>query len=159
MTEPLLGDINAFTYALIELYIKETKIPEVVKIPHWPMALRTVKIDLGFRDYLYPVLSETSGMFRVERRQHFVEFSVYRDGVFRFSFSGTKPPLFSRSDEKNEIDRIRALVLFRQFKDEICEKLLEVLKQDVAPHNETMTMLEDALAPFIPYIIADKMSQ
>jgi len=158
MTEILFGDINAFTDALIELYIKEADIPEVIRIPHWPRGLRTVKIDLGLRDYLYPVLSESSGMFRIERRQHYIEFVVYHDGVFKFSFAGTKPPIFSRSDHKNEIDRVRTLILFRQFKDEICAKLLEVIQEDVGPHNEIAGMIEDALSPFIPYIVADDLS-
>jgi len=54
--------------------------------------------------------------------------------------------------------RLRALVLFHQFKDEIFTLIIQKLKADLEGYNHVIEEVKRAFEPFVPFVVADALS-
>lgn len=153
-----LKDLGIFAENLAELQIKEVEVPQNVKIPNWPKAAGYVKIKLGKKDYIYPTKAKETGMLHLIRKRHRVSFLIKEDGTFQVDFCGIGSPTCSGTFESNNLERVRALVLFHQFKEELLPKIIQKLKADLGNHNQVVAMVEKALEPFVPFLVADQLS-
>jgi hypothetical protein len=152
-----LKDIGIFAENLAELQIKAVEVPKSIKIPNWPKAAGHVRIKLGTRGYLYPIQTGETGMWRLVSKCRRLTFSVGQNGTFGF-FVGTFEPCYEGTDDYSSLQRIRALVLFHQFKEEILLKIIQKLKADLGNHNQVVAMVEKAIEPFVPFWVADQLS-
>ena len=159
MDENFIKDLRSFLEKISELQIKEINVPENLKIPNWPKSVGTATIYLGKRNYLYPVYTEQSGMLCFITKRQKIIFDIFADGTWRFRINGFGSPDFYMCTytDKN-LTRVRALFLLHQFKEEIFSKLLEILKDCAPEHNNIVSMVEKALEPFIPSIVAEQLS-
>ena len=153
-----LKDLGIFAENLAELQIKAVEVPQNIKIPNWPKEAGAIRIKLGKRDYIYPTKASETGMLCLTKKRHRVSFRVREDGTFRVDFWGFRAPMYSGTFENNNIERIRALELFHQFKEEILLKIIQKLKADLGNHNQVVAMVEKAIEPFVPFLVADQLS-
>ncbi|MBI2120715.1 MAG: hypothetical protein HYT94_03785 [Parcubacteria group bacterium] len=170
MKEINLGDLGVFVEALEELKIKTPDVPKNLKIPNWPEAAGAVTISLGRRECVFPTQSVHTAMFRMDKETFMVTFNLRKNGTFAFRLMVFVPNFFkgehledyshhsTETDSYYDLYRMQALVLFHQFQEEICAKLIEKLKADLPEHDRTMEMVEKAMAPFIPFLVADTLS-
>lgn len=168
MKEVNLGDLGVFAEALTEIEIKKVDVPSFLRIPNWPFAAGGVALNLGERECIVPVKSDNTSMLRLEQDTREVNFVLHQTGLFSFRLVKFAPNFFGKGKHEADSDtyntdsdhvntRIRAVVLFHQFQEEICTKLIEKLKADIPEHDKTMEMVEKAMAPFIPFLVADAL--
>jgi hypothetical protein len=152
-----LEDLGRFMENLTELQIKAVEVPKGLKIPNWPKAAGDVRIKLGRRSCLYPIEISKSGMLRLATKRLRLTFCVKADGTFSF-WSSALEAYYNGSDDYGNLNRMRALVLFHQFKGEILLNILVKLKAGLGDHNQVVAMVEKALEPFVPFVVADQLS-
>ena len=61
------------------------------------------------------------------------------------------------SESGEDISRLQAVILFDQLKEVIFAKILQKLRGGVGQHNETIAMVEKAMQPFIPFLVAEEL--
>ena len=136
---------------LSELSLKEIKVPEYLKIPDWPRVAGKIVIPLGNREYYYVAKSEDTGLLRIvqnnEKKQNII-FIIEEGGTFHVDLEGSRGTFSSGTKDNALLQRIRALLIFHQFKEDICEKIAEKLRADLPEHERTAKIILDALAPF-----------
>ena len=163
-----------------ELQIDSTDVPKFT-VPYWPKGL-LINGYLGKRDYRVPTLRE-SGMLSWKVGRNKISFLVDVKGAIRFDFHGPFKgwrsfPVFdielcpgsyygrvpyhkliywACSDHDKNTSRLGALVLFDQFKLEILAKVLSEIKG--SNHNDIAGMIQKAFEPFVPFAVADMLSQ
>lgn len=125
---------------LTKLEIKEVEVPKNLKLLNWPLAAGELNVKLGKRDYVYPTKAEMTGMLRLVRKSHWITFKIRSDGTFQVHFSGWHRPTWSGSHEDQNIERVKALILFHQFKDELFARALQQLRHDLGPHAQVAEM-------------------
>lgn len=152
-----LKDLEIFAENLAELQIKAVEVPQNIKIPNWPEAAGKVEIKLGKRDCLYPVQTDETGMLRFVGKRYRLTFFVNQNGTFGF-LVGTFIQSYKNTNGYYSLNRIRAIVLFHQFKEELLPKVIQKLKADLGNHNQVVTMVEKAIEPFVPFLVADQLS-
>lgn len=157
MTTTDLKDLDIFAENLAELQIKEVEVPQNIKIPNWPKAVDYMRISLGKRYCLYPIRTNKTGMLRLVRKRYRLTFLVWQDGMFGF-YVGIFDKEYKGTGGYNNLDRIQALMLFHQFKEEIFLKIIQNLKADLGNHNQVVAMIEKAIEPFVPFLVADQLS-
>src|SRR3989338_3843374 len=108
-----LEDIGLFAENLAELQIKAFEVPQNIKIPNWPKADITVRINLGKKEYLYPTKTDETGTLCLIKKRHEVRFVVRENGTFFFGFSGLAAPVFSGTFHYDNIQRIQNPVCAR----------------------------------------------
>lgn len=147
-----------FTEELTKLEIKEIKVPTNLKLPNWPSAVDKLNVKLGKRNYVYPTKAEVTGMLRLVRKSHWITFKIFSNGAFQVHFSGWLSPMWSGSHEDQNLERVRVLILFHQFKDELFARVLQQLRHDLGHHAQVAEMVRQAFEPFIPFVVMDQLS-
>ena len=150
--------VRDFTEELARLDIKDVEVPKNIKLPNWPRAAGEVKIKLGKRDYLYPTRAGLTGMLKFVKKRHWITFIVDTDGTFQVHFSGWRSPIWSGSGDNQNLDRVIALILFHQFKDELFARVLQQLRHDLGSHAQVVELVRQAFEPFIPFVVMDQLS-
>lgn len=150
-------NIRSFAEELVNLEIQEVEVPKNTRLPNWPKAAGEVTVKLGKRDYIYPIKAEMTGMLRLVRKNHWITFKIRSDGTFQVRFFGWRRPIWSGSHEDQNLDRVKALILFHQFKAELFARVLQQLKYDLQPHNQVVEMVRQAFEPFIPFVVMDQL--
>jgi hypothetical protein len=156
-----IGDLESFVEQVHELGIKDINISGELCIPNWPKSVGEVTIHLKRRTFFLPCeAKECDGMLKLEIIKRRFNFTIKESGSFCFS---EQPAFFRmtqdmRSNSYRDLVRIQALVLFHQFKEEIFSKVLEKLNGNLENHNQTIALAEQALAPFVPFVVADELS-
>lgn len=143
---------------LTKLEIKEVEVPKNLKLPNWPLAVGELDVKLGKRDYVYPIKAEMTGMLRLVRKNHLIIFKILADGTFQVHFSGWRKPMWSGSHEDQNLERVKALILFHQFKDELFARVLQQLRHDLGSHAQVAEMVRQAFEPFIPFVVLDQLT-
>lgn len=160
------------------LEIKNTDIPKFT-MPYWPKGV-LVNGYLGKRGYRAPSLQD-SGLLSWQTGRHKISFLVDVKGAIRFDFHGRFKglrdfPVFDRelchgayghiyhepvywacSDHDKNTSRLGALILFDQFKTEVLLKVLAEIKN--SSHNDVAGMITKAFEPFVPFAVADMLSE
>lgn len=142
------------------LKIEEVKIPEF-GIPNWPEAADSVTVDLGKRSYLYPVKTDESGLLKLIEKHSGIQFTIDSGGELFFDFYGwsyffIQPEMCESSSTGDSMDRIRVLLLFEQFKEEIFSQVIQKLQEDLQDHNQVIEHVKKAFEPFIPFLPKDE---
>ena len=164
MSSTDLKDLGIFAENIVELQIKEVEVPTRIKIPNWPEAVSDIKIRLGKRDCLYPIPTNETGMLRLVRKRRRLTFFLRQNGTFGFwvgpaaIFDPDYISYISTDTGYPSLHRIQVLVLFHQFKQEIFLKIIQKLKADLGNHNQVIAMVEKAIEPFVPFLVADQLS-
>lgn len=173
ITIETLLSVREFAKELEQLSIKETEIPKLV-IPNWPKGF-SAQINLGKRNYLYAMTTHKTGMLKLIRYRHKLFCQIgndeqnKRNGIFSFSLKGLFKPMHpsgysmnyyanNGSNSDSNVERIRALLLFYQFKADIFSGALKQLKVDLPCHNRVADEIARAFEPFIPFIVADTLT-
>ena len=158
MKEINLPELGILKEALQGAKLKKLSVPNDIRIPYWPSAIGSAKLNLGMKDYLYLELSAKTGFLHIEKKVHTVLMTIHKNGAFTFLFEEPDAPMHVRSNSISTLDRVRAVLLFHQFREEICEKLASLLKADEVKHNQAVLTIEEAMETFIPYMLADDIS-
>lgn len=143
---------------LTKLEIKEVEVPKNLKLPNWPLAAGELSVKLGKRDYVYPTKAEMTSMLRLVRKSHRITFKIRSNGTFQVHFSGWRRPMWSGSHEDQNIERVKTLILFHQFKDELFARIMQQLRHDLGFHNQVVDMVRQAFEPFIPFVVLDQLT-
>ena len=99
-----------------------------------------------------------TGMLRFVKKSHWITFIIRDDGTFQVHFRGWRRPIWSGSHEDRNIERVKALILFQQFKDELFARILQQLRRDLKSHEQVVEMVRQAFEPFIPFVVMDQLS-
>ncbi len=153
--------VGDFAEQLVELGIKDVKVPKGLKIPNWPSAAGNIKITLRYPRYLLPDQKGERGTLRLKRRRGKLWFYIFQDGTFAFYrpiVFGLESSSLGNTGDHDNLDRLRALALFHQCRDRIIPKVLQKLRKRLPAHNETMELADQALEPFKPFLVADELS-
>jgi len=128
-------ELEEFLGSLEELFLKEIKVPPVIKIPNWPKAAGEVTVEVTCNELSYPARAADTGflrMVKVARKKQLVTFTIEEAGTFRVAFLDQHMSQCSaRSNGAEDFERIRALMIFDQFKHEVFIKVIEILKADL----------------------------
>lgn len=160
------------------LEIKNTDVPKFT-MPYWPKGV-LINGYLGKRDYRVPSLQD-NGLLSWHTGRHEISFLVDVKGAIRFDFLGAfkrfrdfpvfdrelchgeygstyhRPVYWACSDHDKSTSRLGALILFDQFKTEVLLKVLAEVKS--SSHNDVAGMITKAFEPFVPFAVADLLSE
>ena len=67
-----------------------------------------------------------------------------------------RPVYWACSDHDKNTSRLGALMLFNQFKGEILSKVMTEFKNSI--HNDIAGTIQKAFEPFVPFAVADLLS-
>ena len=178
MKNAIYDSVTDLVDQIKELQIDSTDVPKFT-VPYWPKGL-LINGYLGKRDYRVPTLRE-SGLLSWKVGRNKISFLVDVKGAIRFDFQGPfkgwrsfpvfdrelchgdfgttyhKPVYWACSDHDKNTSRLGALVLFDQFKLEILAKVLSEIRG--SNHNDIAGMIQKAFEPFVPFAVADMLSQ
>ncbi len=143
--------MQTFIDFLSDLSLKEVKVPEFLKIPNWPKMAGKISVSLGKRDYYYVTKSEETGLLRIlwnTKKKQEIIFIVEESGTFHVDFLGSYSTFSSGINDRTVLERIRALLIFHQFKEEIYKMITEKLASDLPAHENVAKIVTEALAPF-----------
>ena len=171
LTDTLQASIGDLAEELKKVGIKDIQLPAFF-IPNWPKGV-FLKGYLGKRDYCVPVLG-SDNLMGWHTGRHGISFWIERDGEIGFEFHGLfGRPVFDemigpevthkvrwvRSDYPRTLSRIATLVLFDAFKGDVFAKVLAELKSAAPVHNRVADAVMKAFEPFIPSLVADRLSE
>lgn len=161
-----------------DLEIKNTDVPKFT-MPYWPKGV-LINGYLGKKDYRAPSLQD-NGLLSWQIGRHKISFLVDVKGAIRFDFLGSfkrfrdfpvfdrelchgdygstyhRPVYWACSDHDKNTSRLGALILFNQFKTEVLLKVLAEIKS--SSHNDVAGMITKAFEPFVPFAVADMLSE
>jgi len=142
-------ELEDFIGFLEELSLKEIRVPPVIKIPNWPKAAGEVTVEVTCNELSYPARAVDTGLMRllkIVKKKQLVTFTIEESGTFRVAFLDQHLSQFSaRSNGAEDFERIRALMLFDQFKDEVFLKVIEKLKADLIAHKRMAANVQKAV--------------
>ena len=154
-------NLKGFAEELEKLEIKEVEIPKLY-IPNWPKAAKRVEIKLGRREFLFPTPISNTGLLRLVPVRKKITFWFHENGKFNVVWSVGWWSLDSDtsfgSDEYNNLERVQAVILFQQFKEELFTKVVQQLRAQLGYHNEVVEVVRQAFEPFIPFVVLDQLS-
>lgn len=159
-----LEGIKEFLKNLAGLQISETDIPEF-RILNWPKEIE-VEIKLGKKEFLLPAEDPETKMLIFQKETGMLTFKIKSTGhiIMEISKWYYNKRLILRSydycgDAKyDHLNRIGLLILLRQFQNEIFPQVIKKIEEKSLEHNQVMESAKKALEPFIPSIVADKLS-
>lgn len=180
MKEGSLASTNAMDLInqIRGLEIKDIHVPKFT-MPYWPKGV-SINGYLGKRDYRAPSLQD-NGLLSWKTGRHKISFMVDVKGAIRFDFIGSFKgfrdfPVFYKelcyggygstnerraywacSDHDINTSRLGALILFDQFKTDVLLKVLKEIKN--SNHNEVAGVITKAFEPFVPFAVADMLSE
>ncbi len=143
--------MQPFLDFLSEISLKEIKVPEHLKIPNWPRIAGKISADLGYRDYYYAIRSDETGLLRIvwnRLKKQKIIFTVEESGTFHVDFIGSRSSFSAGTKDRVLMERICALLVFHQFKDEICKMIIQKLEADLPNHDRLAKTIQEALSPF-----------
>ncbi len=68
MKEINLPELGILKEALQGAKLKKLSVPNDIRIPYWPSAIGSAKLNLGMKDYLYLELSAKTGFLHIEKK-------------------------------------------------------------------------------------------
>lgn len=158
--EGLENYLKDFLEELSKIDIRNIDIPKFY-IPNWPKEA-FVDIPFGRKECLVLTATNKTGLCkfvkRKTKRKSYLR--INKDGGIEFAFhdwGAYYDKYSSKSDDK--LIRLRVLFLFNQFKEELIKEIITRLKNDAGVHNEVIKKAEEVFKPFIPYVVADKLSE
>jgi len=151
-----LGEMSGLLNELNEIETDDIFVPDNIKIPFWSEVRGKMEVDLGERDYYYPVTAVKSGLLKFDERTDRIVFVIEKDGTFDFKIGRYQTSRGVFHSEK--LGRAGTLLLFHQFKKEIFSGLVAQLKKDLPEHMRVLTIVNRAFEPFVSYTVADQLS-
>ena len=156
LTDLVPSNVRGFAEEITKLEIREIEVPKFY-LPNWPKAAGEVVIKLGKKDYVYPEKADQTGMLRLVNKRHQLQFTISSTST-RIDFGGFRHPVWSGSHEDQNFERIKALIMFHQFKDELFARIMQQLRHDLGFHNQVADMVRQAFEPFIPFVVLDQLT-
>jgi len=156
LTRMDLMDLKGFAEELTKLEIKEVEIPKLY-IPNWPKAAKRVEIKLDRREFLFPTPINNTGLLMLVPKRKHLTFWFFENGNFTVSWWSCSDSSFM-SDGHGNLDRIRAVILFQQFKEELFTRVVQRLKAQLGYHNKAVEMVRQAFEPFIPFVVMGQLT-
>lgn len=149
------------------------KLEEIPKfsIPNWPKAAGEIKINLWLRIPLCPMSGRESNLLNLRRKTlRKVLFKISERGAIKvcpielLKDEYNCPEYYSTSE--NSMNRVWCFIVFCQFLNPLCNKIIRKLKKrysgynkEAAEFNGICEAVKKSFEPLIPFVVADILSE
>lgn len=153
--------LSEFVERMHELEVEEIEIPGF-HIHNWPSAF-AITITLDKKRYQTIEQSSATGLYQLVMEKKKLVCRIAKDGAIGFQYgtynseSYTSRGHFLSGARVDSLDRARTLLIFSQFQKEICERVLEVAREEAQEHKALDEQLREALKPFMPSLMLDRL--
>lgn len=155
--------ISDFMENLASLDIQSVEVPYLY-IPNWPKEV-TIIIKLFKKKFMLPVKDKATNLFTQKKIRRNLTFTIYETGEMEFNFDRWYEQgchvycSATRDNYSINEKRIIFLLILRQFQKEVFSKTIKAISLKMEEHNEIIEKAKKALEPFMPFIVADALSE
>ena len=159
-------DQNDLVERIKEIGLESIEVPNF-HIESWPDVIGLLKISLGKRKCLIVRESDKTELFKLVQKKHTLTCFISSSGSVAFDAHTEDPYRFFASEGwkfygyytagNSSLNRAGALLLFHQFKEEICTKALQLVLDGAEGHQRVEDMAKEALKPFLPTLMLDRI--
>lgn len=140
-------------------------------IPNWPKKAGEVTAALWFKLPLCPIGGRESNFLNLKRKLfRKIIFKISETGKIRVHllrpFAGWYDRTTWDSDSEDFMERTMCFIMFGQFLDPVCKKVISRLKRryssynrEVSEFNKVCEAVKKSFEPLIPFVVADILNE
>lgn len=153
---------SEFMENLASLDIQSVEVP-CLYIPNWPKEAEII-IKLFKKEFMLPVRDKATNLFIQKKVKRNLIFTIYKNGEMEFKFTKWYKDSWNiygsaNSNYNANEKRIIFLLILLQFQKEVFSKTIEAISLKMEEHNGIIEEAKKSLEPFMPFIVADALSE